>query len=168
MRDASEMTTERNADLPTRRPSYEIRIATDGVLARRAFAFCLDLIVIGALVILFSMAILVLGFLTFGLAWLLFAILIPGIGLLYSAMTVGGPKQATIGMRMMGLRVSRVRSSARVDAITGGVHALLFWLATSTFFLWLLDVAIGVARDDSRVGHDLLVDVIVTKADAAP
>lgn len=155
-------------DLPARRPSYEIRIATDGVLARRALAFCLDLIVIGALVILFSLAIVVLGFLTFGLAWLLFAILIPGIGLLYSAMTVGGPNQATIGMRMMGLRVWRAASSARVDPLTAAVHSLLFWLATSTFVLWLLDVIIGFARDDRRVGHDLLVDVIVTRVDATP
>ena len=155
-------------DLPAPRPRYEIQIATDGVLTRRALAFCLDLIVIGALVILFSMAILVLGFLTFGLAWLLFALLIPGIGLLYSALTVGGPNQATIGMRMMGLRVSRAASTARVDALTAGVHSLLFWLATSTFVLWLLDVIIGMARDDRRVGHDLLVDVIVTRADATP
>lgn len=155
-------------DLSSPRPSYEIRIATDGVLMRRAFAFCLDLIVIGALVILFAMAILVLGFLTFGLAWLLFALLIPGIGLLYSAMTVGGPNQATIGMRMMGLRVSRALSPARVDPLTAAVHSLLFWLATSTFVLWLVDVVIGVAREDGRVGHDLLVDVIVTRADATP
>lgn len=155
-------------DLPTPRPSAEIRIATDGVLTRRALAFCLDLVVIGALVILFSLAILILGFLTFGLAWLLFAILIPAMGLLYSAMTVGGPHQATIGMRMMGLRVWRAASTARVDPLTAGVHALLFWLATSTFVLWLLDVIIGFARDDRRVGHDLLVDVIVTRAEVVP
>ncbi|MGP9819395.1 RDD family protein [Salinarimonas sp. NSM] len=155
-------------DVPAPRPSYEIRIATDGVLARRLFAFCLDMLVIGALVILFSLAILVLGVLTLGLAWLLFAILVPAVGLLYSAMTVGGPNQATIGMRMMGLRVSRVQSTGRVDAITAAVHALLFWLATSTFFLWLLDVVVGVARDDRRMGHDLLVDVMVTRTDATP
>lgn len=149
---------------PVPRPGYEIRLAVDGVLSRRAFAFVVDMIVIGALVLFFSLAILVLGLLTFGLGWLLFGLLIPAVAILYNALTVGGSSQATIGMRMFGLVVARVNSPGRVDAITACVHALLFWLATSTFLLWVLDVVIGFAREDKRLGHDLLVDVIVIRS----
>ena len=153
---------------PVPRPSYEVRIAVDGVLSRRLVAFLLDLLVIGALVIFFGIAVLVLGVLTLGLAWLLFAILVPAVAILYNAITIGGASQATIGMRAAGLRVARVQSPGRVDGITAAVHALLFWLATSTFLLWVLDIVIGVAREDKRLGHDLLVDVIVLRADAPP
>lgn len=155
----------RDPDFPGPRPTYEIAIATDGVLMRRSLAFVVDLIAIGALVVLLSIVILVLGVLTLGLAWLLFALL-PAVAILYSAVTVGGANQATIGMRVMGLRVSRAVSSSRVDAITAGVHSLIFWLATSTLLLWVFDVVIGVAREDKRLGHDLVVDVIVVRADA--
>ncbi|MFN3687201.1 RDD family protein [Salinarimonas sp.] len=148
-------------------PPVDYDRATDGVLGRRLVAFCVDFIVISALVMMFGFAILVLGVLTFGLAWALFAILVPGVGLLYSAMTVGGANQATIGMRLTGLRVLRAASPKRVDVLTAGVHALLFWLAASTFLLWVIDVVIGFARSDRRLGHDLLVDIVVVRADAA-
>lgn len=149
-------------------PEIDLDLATDGVLARRLVAFLVDLVVISALVLLFGFAILVLGLLTLGLAWLLFAILVPGVGLLYSALTVGGLNQSTVGMRLAGLRVLRAASPKKVDPLTAGVHALLFWLAASTFLLWLIDVVIGFARSDRRLGHDLLVDIVVVRADTAP
>ena len=61
---------------------------------------------------------------TFGFGWTLFAVL-PASGIIYSAITVGGRRQSTLGMRMMGLRVVAPVSGARVDLITAGVHALL-------------------------------------------
>ena len=44
-----------------------------------------------------------LGVLTLGLAWLLFGLIFPAVGLGYNALTIGGPNSATIGQRMMGL-----------------------------------------------------------------
>lgn len=159
------------------RPSYETlstgyaRVASDpteGVLGRRFVAYAVDLLMIFGLTMVFGFAILVLGVVTFGFAWMLFAILVPGAAILYSAFTVGGPHGATIGMRFAGLRVVDATSGARVDAVTAGVHALMFYFAAGTFLLWLVDLAIGFARRDGRLGHDLVVNVVVIRADAAP
>jgi hypothetical protein len=39
------------------------------------------------------------------------------------------------------------------------VHALLFYVAASTFFLWVLDLGLGMVRSDRRLGHDLLTNI---------
>jgi uncharacterized RDD family membrane protein YckC len=137
--------------------------STGGVLSRRLFAYLIDLMMIALLAALLWVVIAIVGLITFGFGWVLFAIL-PFTGILYSAITVGGWKQSTIGMRMLGLRVVRTASDERVDAITAAVHALLFYVAAGTFVLWLIDVVIGVARSDRRLVHDLLVGLMVVRA----
>ena len=81
-----------------------------------------------------------------------------------SALTVGGSGQGTWGMRMMGLRVVAPESGTRVDIITAAVHALLFYVAISTFLLWFVDMLFGLMRADRRLGHDLLVGLAVVRA----
>jgi uncharacterized RDD family membrane protein YckC len=147
---------------PTGSGAGMVMSATEGVLGRRFFAYLIDLLIILALMAVLSIIIGVLGILTLGLGWALYAVVVPGTGILYSAITVGGSRQSTIGMRMMGLRVLRL-SGGRVDWVSAGVHALLFYLAASTFLLWVLDIIIGVARDDRRMGHDLLVGLMVAR-----
>jgi uncharacterized RDD family membrane protein YckC len=51
-----------------------------------------------------------------------------------------------------------------VDFISAAVHALLFYVAVSTFLLWCLDVAFGLMRADRRLGHDLLLGLAVVHA----
>jgi uncharacterized RDD family membrane protein YckC len=135
--------------------------ATEGVLGRRFFAYLIDLVMIFILMAILWVVIGILGILTLGLGWGLY-FLLPGTGILYSAVTVGGSRQSTIGMRMMGLRVV-ANSGTRVDWVTAGAHALLFYVAASTFLLWVIDIVIGVARDDKRMGHDLLVGLMVAR-----
>src|SRR5918911_1850789 len=98
-------------DTPFTRPAsmppdtgYDLRSATDGVLGKRFFAYLVDLLMICLLMLFLSVVIAILGIVTFGLAWWLYAVLVPGTAILYSAITVGGPYQSTIGMRMAGLR----------------------------------------------------------------
>lgn len=67
-------------------------------------------------------------------------------------------------MRMMGLRVVAPSSGVRVDVITAGVHALLFYVAISTFLLWAVDILLGLVRSDRRLGHDLLLGLAVVRA----
>ena len=143
-------------------PAYPVA-RTDGVLGRRLMAYLVDLVIILGFTAILAVAIFFLGFLTFGLGWALYAILGPAAALLYNAVTIGGPHQATIGMRMAGLRVVGA-SGGRVDAVTAAVHALLFWVALGTFVLWLLDVMIGLARSDRRLGHDLLVGLMLVRS----
>jgi uncharacterized RDD family membrane protein YckC len=129
---------------------------TEGVLSRRLFGYLVDLVMILLLAGLLCVAIAIVGVITFGLGWALFAVL-PFTGVLYSAITLGGPHQATIGMRMFGVRALDAATGGPVDRLRAAVHALLFYLAAGTFLLWVFDVLVGMTRADRRLGHDLLV-----------
>ena len=137
---------------------------TDGVLGRRLFAYGIDIVVIFGIVALLFVAIGILGILTLSLGWWLYTLLFPpAIAIIYNALTIGGPAQSTIGMRMMGLRVIR-EDGGPPDKITAAVHALLFYIAAGTFVLWLIDVFIGMVRDDRRLGHDLLTGLMLVRS----
>lgn len=144
-------------------PTYPPAARTDGVLSRRLLAYLVDLFVISLLILLFGFLIGVFGILTFGLGWMLYAILIPGTAILYSAVTVGGPSQATPGMRLAGLRACDSETGGPIGAVTAGLHALLFYLAAGTFLLWVADVVIGFVRHDGRLGHDLLAGIVLVR-----
>jgi uncharacterized RDD family membrane protein YckC len=135
---------------------------TEGVLSRRLMGYLVDLIMIALLAVLLWIVIAIIGVITFGLGWTLFAVL-PFTGILYSAITLGGPNQATIGMRMMGVRAVDAASGGPIDRLTAAVHALLFYVAAGTFVLWVIDVLIGMARADHRLGHDLLVGLVLVR-----
>jgi uncharacterized RDD family membrane protein YckC len=137
---------------------------TDGVLGRRFFAYLIDILIVFGLVTLLAIVIFILGIVTFTLGWGLYALLFPPlVAIVYNAMTIGGPAQSTIGMRMMGLRVVDAGSGGPVDKITAAVHALLFYLAAGTFILWAIDVFIGLMRPDRRLGHDLITGVTLVR-----
>ncbi len=137
---------------------------TDGVLGRRFFAYLIDILVIFGLIALLATAIFVFGIVTLTLGWWLYGLLFPPlVAVVYNALTIGGPAQSTIGMRMMGLKVVDAGSGGPVDKITAAVHALLFYVAASTFVLLAIDVLIGMARSDRRLGHDLLTGVILVR-----
>ncbi|PIK70893.1 RDD family protein [Methylobacterium frigidaeris] len=137
-------------------------LVAHGSLSRRFLAYLLDIVFIFGFSCLLWLAISLLGVITFGVGWALYAIL-PASGVIYSAITVGGPRQSTLGMRMMGLRAVRATTGGPIDWITAAVHALLFYVALSTFLLWLLDIGIGVMRADRRMGHDLVLDLAVVR-----
>ena len=125
-------------------------------------AYLLDILFILGFTALLTLAITVLGVLTFGLGWTLFAIL-PASGILYSAVTVGGAAQSTWGMRMMGLRVVTRPAAYGWNFLTAAIHALLFYVAISTFLLWFVDILFGLMRSDRRLGHDVLVGLAVVR-----
>ena len=76
-----------------------------GVIGKRCIAFIVDAVIILVLTALAYVAVAVLGIVTLGLAWLLFGLVFPAVGLGYNAVTIGGPNSATIGHRVMGLQV---------------------------------------------------------------
>ncbi|RDI59848.1 RDD family protein [Microvirga subterranea] len=138
---------------------------TEGVISRRFWAYLIDLCVVAVWIVLICIAIFIFGLLTLGLGWGLFVVLplTAFTFVLYNAVTIGGSSQATVGMRMMGLRV--VDPSGRpVGMLAAGVHALLFYVAVSTFLLWACDVLIGFFRDDRRFVRDLLTNMMVIRA----
>lgn len=144
--------------------SYGLAMATRGVLSRRLFAYLIDLVMIALFTLLLGILIAVLGVVTFGAAWILYAILVPAAAILYSAITVGGHHQSTIGMRFMGLRAVDAETGGRVGGLLAALHAFLFYVGIGTALLLFLDILVGLARSDSRLGHDLLVGIVVIRA----
>ena len=134
-----------------------------GVLGSRLFAWLVDIVVLFFLGWLVVFLLALLGVVTFGATWLLLPIATVATALGYAAITIGGPRQATLGMRMAGLRVETA-SGGRPDALAAAVHALFFYVAAGTVALWFLDILCGLARSDRRLGHDLLTGLVVVRA----
>lgn len=136
--------------------------AYDGVRTRRVFAFLLDYMIVALLLIPFAIVVFLLGLLTFGLGWSLFAILAPLVALIYVWNTLGGPNQATVGMRMMGIRLERL-DGRPVDGMLGVVHSVLFW--AGNVVLTPLILLVALFADRKRTLHDLLLGTVVTRSD---
>jgi uncharacterized RDD family membrane protein YckC len=130
--------------------------ALAGVRRRRIFALLLDLI----FVTLLSFAIfLVLGVVTFGIAWLLLPPLFPIVAFFYNGLTISGWRMATPGMRAMDLEM-RMTDGSRVPFIHASVQALLFYLSLYLFAPILL---FSLFSSDKRCLHDILAGVIVLR-----
>ncbi len=147
--------------------SYDVDVRlTQGVINRRFWAYLIDLVVVAIWIVLVCIAIFVLGLLTLGLGWGLY-VLLPLTAftfVVYNAVTIGGPSQATVGMRYMGLRVVDPTGGRPVSMLAAAVHALLFYVAISTFLLWACDVMFGFFRDDRRFLRDLLTNMMVIRS----
>ena len=136
--------------------------AYDGVRTRRVLAFLIDYLIVGLLLIPFAILVFLLGLLTFGLGWMLFAILGPAVALIYVWNTLGGRNQATTGMRMMGIRLDRLDGKP-VDGLLAVVHSVLFW--AGNVVLSPLILLVTLFADRKRALHDLLLGTVVIRAD---
>ncbi len=104
------------------------------------------------------MLLLFLGLFTFGLGWLLFPVLGPGVALAYVGFTLGGPHSATPGMRTMGLTM-RMLNGRRPDILIAAIHALLFWFSVS--LLTPLILLVSFFNAEKRLLHDIVLGVAV-------
>lgn len=136
--------------------------AYDGVRTRRIMAFLLDYLIVGILLIPFGILVAVLGLLTFGVAWSLFGVLAPLVAIIYVWNTLGGPNQATTGMRAMGIRLERL-DGRPIDGLTAVVHTVLFW--AGNVILSPLVLLVTLFADRKRTLHDLLLGTAVTRVD---
>lgn len=136
--------------------------AYDGVRTRRVFAFLLDYLIVGLLLVPFGILVFLLGLLTLGLGWSLFGVLAPAVALTYVWNTLGGRNQATTGMRIMGIRLDRL-DSRPVDGLFAVVHSVLFW--AGNLLLTPLVLLVTLFSDRKRTLHDLLLGTVVTRAD---
>jgi uncharacterized RDD family membrane protein YckC len=127
------------------------------VIRKRSVAFIIDAIIIAVLWAIAIAVVAVLGVVTLGLAWLLFGLVFPAVGLGYNALTIGGPNSATIGQRMMGLEV-RMWFGGKVTPLIAAFHALLFWFSLVVFCPILLWAFFDPRK---RTLHDILAGVVV-------
>ena len=135
----------------------------DGVLSKRMLAFVIDYVLIFLLLIPVAIVVALLGVLTLGLGWMLFGVLGPLTALAYVAMTLGGRRQATKGMQMMGIRLERL-DGRPVDGLLAMVHTVLFWAGNA--ILTPLILLATLFTDRKRTLNDLLLVTVVVRSAA--
>jgi uncharacterized RDD family membrane protein YckC len=97
---------------------------------------------------------------TLGLGFLLYPALFVIVAGLYFGLTVGGPSQASLGMRAMNIAIVRV-DGQRMDFLTAIVHLALFWILNSVLTPLILLAGLFIER--SRLIHDLLVGTVTIR-----
>ena len=138
----------------------------DGVLARRIIAFVIDLVVLSIPIVFIAMFITVIGVVTLGLGFLLYALLSPIMvlwALFYYGITLGSPRSATLGMRVMDLEM-RTWYGAPAYFVLGAVHAIVFWITVSVLTPFVLLVCLFNNR--RRCLHDILVGTVIINNEA--
>jgi uncharacterized RDD family membrane protein YckC len=134
--------------------------AYSGTLSRRVFAFILDYIIVLMLCMPAAVVLFFLSIVTLGLGFLLYPALFVIVAGLYFGLTVGGPSQASLGMRAMNIAIVRV-DGQRMDFLTAIVHLALFWILNSVLTPLILLAGLFIER--SRLIHDLLVGTVTIR-----
>jgi uncharacterized RDD family membrane protein YckC len=152
-------TTVPQGSLPAEAGADSARL--DGVLRRRVSAFLIDYAILLVVVSLAAVVVGILGVVTLGLGWLLYAVLVPIVVLPYIAFTLGGKDQATPGMKLAGI-ILVTDNGQPVDPLLAVGHALLFWVFNSILTPLVLLVTLFSRR--KRTLHDLLLGTSVVRA----
>jgi uncharacterized RDD family membrane protein YckC len=132
----------------------------EGVLTRRVVAFIIDLVVMGAMILAFSLVGLILGFLTFGLGWVALVFVIPATIVLYYGATLGSPRRATMGMQMMDIVLTPTRGQP-LDGWMAIIHAAVFWL--TTWISWPLSLLFALFTPRRQMIHDLVTGTLMVR-----
>ena len=132
----------------------------EGVRRGRVYSFLVDYLIIAVLCIPAAVVVGILGIPTLGLAWGLFPFLIPVIAVAYVALTLGGEKQATYGMRLNGLRVVKL-GGGQVDPILAGLHHILFLFIQG--FGVLIPLVVSLFSSKKRLLHDILLGTYIAR-----
>ncbi|MEF0939229.1 RDD family protein [Rhizobium sp. BR 362] len=134
--------------------------AYSGVLSRRIFAFILDYVIVGLLCIPAAVVLFFVSILTLGLGFLLYPALFIIVAGLYFGWTLGGPHQASLGMRALSIAMVRI-DGRPMDFLTAIVHLALFWILNSVLTPLILLAGLFIER--SRLVHDLLLGTVIVR-----
>jgi uncharacterized RDD family membrane protein YckC len=133
----------------------------EGVLWRRALAYLIDVCVIGMILIAAWIVVMVLTVASFGLLgpalWFLFG-LIP---LAYHTVLVGGPRSATIGMRVFDLEL-RSWDGARPALLQALAHAAIFYVTVGA--TCSLNLLFALINKRWRTLHDVLSGMLMVRS----
>lgn len=132
----------------------------EGVLTRRVIAFFIDTAIMVAMTAAISIVGVVLGFLTFGVAWVALPFVIVFVLLAYYAMTLGSHSRATIGMAMMDLVLTPTRG-APLDGWKILVHPLIFWI--TVWIAWPFSLLIALLTPRREMVHDLITGTLMLR-----
>lgn len=137
----------------------------DGVAIRRIGAFCLDMVLIGIVLVVAWVVAIAVFFVSFFIVALPMAAASLILLVLYDVLTIGGPMAATPGMRVFGLKVI-TWTGGRPDNLQAFLMSALFW-AIHFFTGWLI-AAVALLNPRWRCAHDFLAGTVVVRADAPP
>ena len=134
----------------------------DGVRTRRVLAFLIDYLIVAVMTLVAGVVVFFLGILTLGLGWLLYLFLAPLVAMAYVGLTMGGPYQATPGMRFFAIRVERL-DGAPVDPFLAALHGVFFWV----LHIVLTPILLGIClfAPEKRLLQDLLLGTVVLRSD---
>ena len=135
---------------------------TQGVLARRVFAWLLDVLLIGLILVALWFVLLLFGVLTLGLGLPLLGVL-PFVPFCYHLLFVAAPASATPGQQALGLVVRRNDDLGRPTPVQAFIYTLLFYLTLATTGLLLLFALFTIRH---RTLHDLASGLVVVRTRA--
>lgn len=140
--------------------AYDDIALFDGVRTRRVMAFFIDYAIVLLLCIPVAVLVFFIGIFTLGLGFFLYPILFLLVAIPYIGLSMGGPNQATPGMRMMNIRVARL-DGRPVDFMLAVVHGVLFWGLNAV--LTPLVLLATLVLDRKRALHDWLLGTVVVR-----
>jgi uncharacterized RDD family membrane protein YckC len=133
------------------------------VLPRRVFAYLIDIAIMGAAIAAFWVFGLVLGLLTFGLAWLAQPLVVPTVVIAYYLLTMASPLRATIGMSIMDVTLVPTRGQS-LDGLQPLLHPVLFWL--SVWISWPISLLFSLITPRRQMVHDLIAGELMVRRSA--
>jgi len=140
---------------PSVQPEYY-----DGILWRRSLAYAVDILAIGAVLLLLKLVLGVATVISFGLLsplWLL----LPVVPIAYHTLLIGGPASATLGMQIFGVEV-RSWTGGRPSHLQAFVQTAIFYVTIgATASLVLLFALFSERR---RTLHDFLAGTVALRA----
>ena len=140
--------------------AYDDIALYDGVRTKRIVAFFIDYAIVLALCVPMAVLVFFIGVFTLGLGFFLYPILFLLVVIPYIGLSMGGPNQATPGMRMMGIRVARL-DGRPVDFMLAVVHGVLFWALNAV--LTPLILLATLVLDRKQTVHDWLLGTVVVR-----
>jgi len=132
-------------------------------LPRRVIAYLIDIAIMGVAIGAFWLFGLLLGIVTFGLAWLSLPLVVPVVVIAYYALTLGSSQQATIGMSLMDVRLVPTRGQS-LSGIAMLLHPLLFWV--SIWISWPVSLLFALVTPRQQMVHDLIAGTLMVRRSA--
>ena len=128
------------------------------IIVRRVTAYLLDILIVGGLMSVAFVAISLSGLLIFGLGFIFIGPVLFITPLAYHTLLIGGPHNATWGMRFMGIEVRRW-PSGRPDLLQAAALTIVFY-GSVTLTAWVI-LAVAFFSNSRRCLHDYFSGTVV-------
>lgn len=137
----------------------------DGILARRGWAYIVDLAILLALDLTIHAALIVLGILSLGTLWLAMGPLLAlvsfiPIAVAYDTLLIGGKSSTTLGMRWLDVE-ARGWNGARPEIWQAFLNSVMFYATIG--FTGLLILLVGLFTPRHRTVHDYLSGMVMVR-----